>query len=235
MSHVITHKHYSFLLLRLKFDIARSECLVNALIGVSKKHASPSHPRAIAILAHLTRHPKNCHQLVFKYLTLLPMLQNATGSDDTEARKYALCALQNLSMDKSCRAPIGHTPEMIASLTERCNSQNKEEVLAAVASLQNLSDEPANLIQFTIVKNCIGTIISIAQSDKARMLDGVETDLTQFMAKNALATISFWFRKIATSGSLRMLRDSKEGGGSPGATVPLYDAVLQPTGYNQWS
>ncbi|KAL3805048.1 hypothetical protein HJC23_003276 [Cyclotella cryptica] len=217
------------------FDIARSESLVNALISVSKMHKSPSHPRAIAILAHLTRHPKNCHHLVFKYLTLLPMLQNATGSDDTEARKYALCALQNLSMDKSCRAPIGHTPKMISSLTERCNSENKDEVLAAVASLQNLSDEPANLIQFTIVKNCIGTIISIAESDKARMLDGVETDLTQFMAKNALATISFWFRKIATSGSQRMLCDSKVGGGSPGATVPLYDAVLKPTGYNQWS
>jgi hypothetical protein len=145
----------------LQFNIARAESLIRALIGVSKKYKSPSHPRAIAVLAHLTRHPKNCHHLVFNFLEVLPMLQNATGSDDAEARRYALCSIQNLSMDKSCRAPIAHTPKMIASLTERCNSESKEEVLAAVASLQNLSDEPANLIQFTIVKNCIGTIISI--------------------------------------------------------------------------
>jgi hypothetical protein len=123
---------------------------------------------------------------------------------------------------------------MIASLTERCNSESKEEVLAAVASLQNLSDEPANLIQFTIVKNCIGTIISIARSDEARRLDGIETDLTQFMAKNTLATISFWFRKIATSGSQRMSGNTKEGGGPPRAVIPLYDAVLKPTDYEQW-
>jgi phosphoribosyl-ATP pyrophosphohydrolase len=51
---------------------------------------------------------------------------------------------------------------MIASLVnEKCNSESNEEVLAAVASLQNLTDELANLIQFIIVKNCIGTIISI--------------------------------------------------------------------------
>jgi hypothetical protein len=97
-------------------------------------------------------------------------------------------------MDKSCRAPTAYTPRMIASLNEKCNSESNEEVLAAVASLQNLTDEPANLIHFIIVKNCIGTIISITRSDEARRLDGIETDLMQFMAKSTLATISFWFR-----------------------------------------
>lgn len=98
-------------------------------------------------------------------------------------------------------------------------------MLAAVASLQNLSDEPANLIQFTIVKDCIGTIIYLAQFEKAHMIDGVETHLAQFLAKNALATLSYWFRKIAMSGEQRIAEDAK--GGS--------SMSLHPAGYLLWS
>ena len=78
----------------------------------------------MAIIAHLTRHPKNCHHFVFKYASLLPMLQEATASPDKEARRYAFCALQNLSMDMSCRAPIAHSPKIIWSLTQRCKAKS---------------------------------------------------------------------------------------------------------------
>ncbi|KAL7540857.1 hypothetical protein ACHAXR_010426 [Thalassiosira sp. AJA248-18] len=236
------------------FTLAREEIIVNALIGVSKRHASPSHSRAMAILAHLTRHPKNCHQLVYKYQALLPMLQAVTASPDREARRYAFCALQNLSMDKSCRAPIAHSPKIIWSLTKRCKdkpaSDEDEARMAAVATLQNLSDEPANLIQFTIVKDCIGTIIQIAREDVVR---NEKTDLTSFMAKNTLVTLSHWFRKIATSGSERMVTGPGEpkmagfpphgggdasspggGGGTTRGQARLYSASLEPTVYNQW-
>ena len=117
---------------------------------------------------------------------------------------------------------------MIVSLVDRCKSDAKEEVLAAVASLQNLSDEPANLITFTTAKNCIVDIIALAKSDRARMNEGIETKLTQFMARNTLATISFWFRKIASSG---IRKDVRTGGSS----VSFYEATLQPTGYCMWS
>lgn len=222
--------HYTVILFHsFQSDIARKENLIQVLINVSKKHTSPSHPRAMAILAHLTRSPRNSHYLVFHYLQLLPMLQNSIDSPDPQGRKYALCAIQNLCMDKSCRAPIAHTAGMIRSLTGRCKGGSREECHAAIAALQNLSDEPANLIQFTIVKNCIATILSMAQSDNVRMSRGIETDLTQFMAKNTLATISYWFRKIATSGTLRRENDSKYG-----TVMKLCDAVLQPEGYCQW-
>lgn len=190
------------------------------------------------------------------------MLQEATASPDKEARRYAFCALQNLSMDMSCRAPIAHSPKIIWSLTQRCkakstgagdNDGNEDEArMAAVATLQNLADEPANLIQFTIVKDCIGTIIQIAREDVVRC---EKTDLTSFMAKNTLVTLSHWFRKIATSGSER-IRDGGGGmaAGLPGGPSPgnisggggmppggtrahfrLYSARLEPTIYNQWS
>lgn len=215
----------------MQFDIARAESLVKALIDVSKKQKSPAHTRALTILAHLTRHPLNCHHLIFHYIQLLPMLQTATESLDADARKYALCALQNLSMDNSCKTTIAHTDKMIASLTDRCNGVTNEEVHAAVATLQNLSDEPANLIQFTIVRHCIGTIMSIARSNRARVEEGVETKFTQFMAQNTLAKLSFWLRKIATSASQRMHKDVRC---QSGAALPLHDAVLQPLDYEQW-
>ena len=69
----------------------------------------------------------------------------------------------------------------------------------------------------------------MAQSDTVRRSRGVETDLTQFMAKNTLATISYWFRKIATSGKQRIEKDSKYV-----SMMTLCDAVLQPEGYCQW-
>lgn len=200
--------------------------MINALVGVSKRHSSPSHARAMAILAHLTRHPKNCHLLVFKYSSLLPMLQDATTSSDNEARRYAFCALQNLSIDKACRAPIAHTPKVIWSLIERCKDRNTEaEWMAALATLQNLSDEPANLIQFTIVNDCIGTIIQIAGGDEKQ---GEKIDLGSFMAKNTLATLSHWFRKIATSGSERC-------GVTFGGPDGLQSAQLEPSSYSQWT
>jgi len=210
-----------------QFVIAREETLVEALINVSKMYTSPLHTRAISILAHLARSTRNCHHLVFNYVQLLPMLQNAIISENADTRKHSLYAIQNLSIDKSCRAPIAHTPTIIASLTDRCNSESEEEVIAAVASLHNLSDEPANLIQFISANNCIGTMIGIANSE---MIDDDERHLVQFMAKDILATISFWFRKIATSGAQKISGDT-----TPATTMPLHDAVLKPTTYCQWS
>jgi len=214
------------------FNLARCDFLIQALVEVSNKHTSPSHARAISLLAHLTRHPKNCHHLVFKYKTLLPALRNATGSFDGEARKYSLYALQNLSIDKSCRTPIGHTAKMIWSLTDRCKcAETEEEVVAAIATLQNLSDEPANLIQFTIVKDCVSTIITLSRGKP-----GEPMDLTAFMAKNTIVTLSHWFRKIATCGSERIgAKGNMKRIAKPGAPLELHGAVLQPTQYNQWA
>lgn len=218
----------------------------------------------MAVLAHLTRQSKNCHHLVFKHPSLLPTLQYATGSSDREAVRYAFCALQNLSVDKSCRAPIAHTAGVIWSLADRlgrgpaggagdggggdgggdgedadaarCDAETR---LAVAGTLQNLSDEPANLIQFTIVRDCIGTIARVANED---VESGEVTDLTQFMAKNALASLSHWFRKIATSGSERIAGGGAggfpPGGASPGAggrAPKLFEARLVPTTYEQWT
>jgi len=163
---------------------------------------------------------------VFKNASLLPLLQEATSSPNNEARRYALCALQNLSIDTSCRASVAHTPNMIKSLTNRLqHSDSKGELVAAIATLQNLADEPANLIQFTIVTNCIASIIEVARSDDS---GEKETDVASFLAKNTLATLSHWFRKIATSGSERVAPVRVRG------PHVLHSAVFETLTFKQW-
>lgn len=104
-------------------------------------------------------------------------------------------------------------------------------MVAAIATLQNLSDEPANLIQFTIVKDCVSTIITLSRGKP-----GEPMDLTAFLAKNTIVTLSHWFRKIATSGSERIgAKGNMKRSAKPGAPLELHGAVLQPTQYNQWA
>lgn len=208
--------------------IARQDVIVETLLKVSLQFSSPSHVRALAILAHLTRHPQNCHPLVFENVSFIPLLQEvASDSPDAEGRRYALCALQNLSVDTACRAAVAHTPNMIKCLMNRLKQTSKEEMIAAIATLQNLADDPANLILFTTVKNCIASIIELARSDD----NGTkETELASFLAKNTLATLSHWFRRIATIGLEKIASES-------GSRAPhiLHNAVLRPTTYEGWS
>ena len=61
------------------YAVAREGVVVDALIGVSRRRGSPSHARAMAVLAHLTRQAKNCHHLVFKHASLVPALHGRDG------------------------------------------------------------------------------------------------------------------------------------------------------------
>ena len=208
--------------------IAREDVIVEALLEVSHQFSSPSHVRALTILAHLTRHPQNCHLLVNKYSSFLPLLQEvASDSPDSQGRRYALCALQNLSVDTSCRALVAQTPNIMECLLNRLKDSSNEETVAAIATLQNLADEPANLNQFTTLDNCVSSIIELAQSDD----DGAkETGVASFLAKNTLVTLSFWLRRIATNGSGLIVSES--GGCAP--HIP-HNAVLQTNTYRGWS
>lgn len=209
--------------------IARQDVVIETLLKVSLQFSSPSHVRALAILAHLTRHPQNCHLLVFENSSFIPLLQEVIShSPDAEGRRYALCALQNLSVDTSCRAAVAHTPNMIKCLLNRLKRSSKGETVAAIATLQNLADEPANLILFTTVKNCVASILELAR--RCDDYGAKETELASFLAKNTLATLSHFFRRIATSGSERITSES-------GNLAPhiLQNAVLRPRTYQGWS
>jgi hypothetical protein len=148
------------------------------------------------LLAHLTRHRGNSKLIVYKLRSLVPALVRASFSQNDEARKHACFAIQNLSQDKPCRQELAATPKLLTALCVRVRqAADPEERLAAIHALKNLTDEPANLIPMTNTPECFATLMQIAHAN-----DESVTEMMQYLGCDALATLSHWFRSIATSG-----------------------------------
>lgn len=158
--------------------------------------------------------------MVFKLKTVVTAMVKATYSTSEIARRYASYGIQNFSNDKSCRQELASSEQLITGLCKRArHSKDPAERLAAICSLKNLSDEPANLIPLSNTPECIATLMQIAHGQE----DGV-TEAMQFRACDALATISHWLRKIATNGQAM---DALKHGGTkpPGMFVPSLKVV----------
>jgi len=151
---------------------------------------------------------------------VLPALVQGTYSTNDVARRYACFAIQNFSHDKSCRQELASSDNLIVALCKRArHSKDPDERLAAVCSLKNLTDEPANLIPLSNTAECIATLMQIAHGQE----EGV-TEMMQFKACDALATISHWLRKIATNGqSMDAIKNGETK--PPGMFVPSLKVV----------
>lgn len=172
--------------------------MIKVLVAVSKLHDSNSHEHAVRIIANLTRHRGNSKEIVFKLrmIGVVPAIVKATVSMNDETRKYACFALQNLSQDKPCRQELAATEDLLTALCVRIRqAANPEERLSAIHALKNLTDEPANLIPMTNTPECFATLMQIAHAS-----DDSVTEIMQYLGCDALATLSHWFRSIATSG-----------------------------------
>jgi hypothetical protein len=202
---------------------ARHEKLVKTLVDISQMHDSPSHVHAIKILAHMTRHPTNAKHIVFEIKTIVPAMVLATKSKNDEARLHAIFSLQNLSQDRTCRQELANTKDLILALCPRARhtGATTEERLAAMSTLKNLTDEPANLITMSNTSECFATLMQIAHGQS----DDVDEQM-QFLACDALATLSHWLRKIATSGSAPP--------GKPSTTAALFVPTLKVVTWSQW-
>lgn len=204
------------------YHFARDLNFLTTLVEISQYQQSSSHTLAVQILAHLTRHRLN-KVLAFKPKIVIPALVQATQSPSDETRLYACYALQNLSQEKSCRQELAIADQLIEALCERCRVATRpEERLATISTLKNLCDEPANLIPMTNTADCVSTLMQMADSDDDALL--------QYRACDALATLSHWLRKIATSGySL----DASEQGRP--AMKGLFVPTLREVSWNQWT
>ena len=205
------------------FILARHKALIDTLVEISKLHESPAHELSVKLLAHLTRHRGNSKHFVFKARKVIPVLVNATFSSNDETKKYACFALQNFSQDKPCRQELAISDGLLAALCVRVRqASDSEERLSAVQALTNLTNEPANLIPMTNTPECLATLMQIAHAG-----DDSVTEMMQFLACDALATLSHWFRSIATSGKL--IDQNSKGAGSE-----LFVPSLKIVAYEQW-
>lgn len=198
---------------------------MDTLVEISKLHDSPSHEYAVKLIAHLTRHRGNSKHMVFKLRKIVPALVKASFSQNDEVRKYACFALQNLAQDKPCRQELAVTDQLLTALCVRIRqASDAEERLAAIHALKNLTDEPANLIPMTNTPECFATMMQIAHAG-----DDSVTEMMQYLGCDALATLSHWFRSIATSGQ-RI--DLNKKGLSP--SMELFVPSLKIVAYEQW-
>jgi hypothetical protein len=218
LSHLVKEKDNAFILARHKF-------LVDTLVEVSKLNDSPAHEHAVKLIAHLTRHRGNSKHFAFKVRKVIPSLIVASSSVNDETRKYACFALQNLSQDKPCRQELAITDGLLTALCVRVRQgKNPEERLAAIHALTNLTNEPANLIPMTNTPECLATLMQLAHAG-----DDNVTEMMQFLACDALATLSHWFRSIATSGKRIDLNNQGTQAGSD-----LFVPSLKIVAYEQW-
>jgi hypothetical protein len=161
----------------------------------------------------------------------------ATSSRDVDARKFACFALQNLSQDKPCRQEVASTKGVVSALCNRARQGAIiEERLAAMHALKNLTDEPANLIPMTNTRECFATLMKIAHGK-----DEKESEMMQYLACDALATLSHWLRKIATSGQQM---EQEEDDGDDGkeekkmaekSNMDLFVPTLKVVTWSQWN
>ena len=205
--------------------LAHHKYLIETLVAISKLHESPSHEHAAKLIANFTRHRSNSKHLVFKARSVVPAMVKALESPSDEARKYACFALQNLAQDKPCRQELAITPALLCSLCQRARQATlPDERLASIHALKNLTDEPANLIPMTNTPECFATLMQIAHAS-----DESVTEMMQYLGCDALATLSHWFRSIATSG--QRIDYTKRGEKPP---ADLFVPSLRIVGYEQW-
>ena len=209
------------------FHFARDAALVKVMSDIALCHESPAHEHAVKFLACLTRHRLNSKVLVFRRRSVLPALVEATASANDSVRLHACYALQNLSQDKSCRQELAISENLLICLCERARgaADKVDERLAALSALKNLTDEPANLIPMSNTTDCIATLMHLAHGRQ----EGV-TPMMQYRACDALATLSHWLRKIATSG--QALNNAKIGKVSN--SKELFVPSLRVVTVNQW-
>lgn len=221
LGHVVKEKDNAYVL-------ARHRYLVNTLVSIAKLQESLSQDLAIKLLAHLSRYRSNSKIFVFKMKDVVPTLVSATNSGNGDSRKYSCYALQNFSQDKPCRQKLASINDLLPAICRRVRSaKDPEEKLAALHTLKNLTDEPANLIPMTNTPECFATLMQVAHAS-----DESVTEMMQSIGCDALATLSHWFRSIATSGQrIGMMQKHPE---SPLGKDELFIPSLRALTWEPW-
>jgi len=188
------------------YFLARDESFISSINEVGEMFSSPSHTKSIIVLAHLSRLKFNNHQMIFRMSNVVTTLIHACQSTDPECRKYACFALQNLSIDKTCRQELAILPGLLAALSACARHDDfEEEQLAAVSAIRNLSDEYANIIQISNTLDFIPTIIDLSQNTLPSA-----NELVPYYTSDSLAYLSRSLRSISDNGIMLCVQEKKE-------------------------
>lgn len=138
---------------------------------------------------------------------------------------------QNFSQDKPCRQQLVSVDDLLPAICLRIRSvKYPGEKLAALHTLKNLTDEPANLIPMTNTPECFATLMHVAHAG-----DNNTTEMMQYLGCDALATLSHWFRSIATSGQrIGTMQQNPSESNSSKAKDDLFVPTLRVLSWERW-
>jgi hypothetical protein len=175
------------LISQIQYELARIDFLMKVLLKMSDLVPFNFASLCNAIFSNLTQHSDNADHLAFDVPAFVSTLVISAACDNAQRRKYACYALQNLSSAASCRSLLGGVPNLLSTLAEDClRSDNCDEQLAALTTLDNLTKEQANLIHFTN-NQCMATFMSWSRDRSKPKL--------QYLASDALVTLAHWMRE----------------------------------------
>lgn len=113
------------------------------------------------------------------------------ASADTESKKCANLALQNLSCDKICRKNFIKYPDglpIISKLASKCES-NHDSRMSALHTMKNLCNEPSYMASLLESNVALNTLCATAKDKKKPEF--------QIIASDGLATMAQWLYSSA--------------------------------------
>merc|ERR1712151_144252 len=209
----------------IAYKFARNIQVMKRLLSVSGKMDSSANAVCIAIFADLTRHPQNSLQLVYHVSGFLKALvdaaklltdKNNNNDDHSKCRQYACYAMQNLSCNMGCRQELAITQDLLYTLS-KCglHFNYPEEQIAAIGTLKNISNDPSNFIHLSNTTTCFNALIYLAggaihnnhlspttksNNDDEKKEEQRHKEMLQYLACDALATLSNWIAASALAG-----------------------------------
>lgn len=171
--------------------MAKNKQVVKILVESSGSMTDEENILCVAVVTNLTRDITNSKDLV-SHQNLVDAIVKAVSSELDEERKCAVFALQNLSCCVACRQDLATTFDLLTAIARVAFVKNKPKIqIGALHTLRNLCNEPSNLITITDTPGVSATLLATANDPSHEM--------AQYLACDALATLSQWLRLSAES------------------------------------
>jgi len=179
--------------------MANSPALLGALCACAADPRSPIVVRTLEVIANLTRLPGNAPALLNNSPTLLDVLVDRGTSGIPDARRWAGCAVMNLSAHQGTGGKLVE-PKVLAMLSQCLLSEKSEERFSAAATLLNLANDPGNVVPVANAPDVLAGLIHVAQA-------GDTPPGVRVLAYDVIATIGQWLQGIA--GTCRVPAEAK--------------------------
>jgi len=172
------------------YTMARNHKIISALTKTFGTMPPQENLLCMAIFTNLTRHKDNCEYLMRQHQGFTSAVLKGATSADSECKKCAILALQNLSCDKVCSQDLMKNPEGLSIISNLASKHegNADIRMSALHTIKNLCNEPSQMASL-LEHDLVMTTLCTAAKDKDTKF--------QIIACDGLATLSQWLYSLS--------------------------------------